>query len=55
MSDRKRSSFVASSGVTFGCVLAVVISWEQNKSILWAIAHGVCSWFYVFYYAFTRS
>ncbi len=34
-----------------GSVLAVCISWSINKSIAWAIVHGLCSWFYVIYYA----
>lgn len=39
------------TGVSGGCVLAVVISWSLNHSLLWAILHGFCSWFYVIYYA----
>ncbi len=38
-------------GITLGTALAVTISWSVNKSILWAIIHGVFSWFYVIYYA----
>lgn len=38
-----------------GCSLAVAISWSVNKSILWAMLHGIFSWFYVIYYAFTRE
>ncbi|MDZ7657855.1 hypothetical protein [Fodinibius sp.] len=38
-------------GITLGTVLAVTISWSVNKSILWAIVHGLFSWFYVIYYA----
>lgn len=38
------------SGVSFGSALAMVISWSANKSILWAIFHGLLSWFYVIYY-----
>ena len=38
-------------GMSVGSVLAVVISWSLNKSILWAIIHGLFSWFYVIYYA----
>lgn len=38
-------------GITLGTVLAVTISWSMNKSILWAIIHGLLSWFYVIYYA----
>ena len=42
------------SGIGFGSALAMVISWSQHQSILWAIVHGVLSWFYVIYYALTR-
>ena len=45
---------VARSGITFGSAVAIAISWSTNKSILWAILHGVFSWFYVIYYALTR-
>jgi len=34
----------------FGSALAMTISWSQWHSILWAILHGICSWFYVIYY-----
>ena len=43
------------AGISFGSALAIVISWSQNHSILWAIVHGILSWFYVIYYALTRS
>ena len=42
------------AGISFGSALAIVISWSQNHSILWAIVHGILSWFYVIYYALTR-
>jgi hypothetical protein len=42
------------TGITFGTALAIAISWSANKSILWAIIHGVFSWLYVIYYALTR-
>jgi hypothetical protein len=42
---------VVKSGISFGTALAIVISWSQNGSILWAILHGVFSWFYVIYFA----
>lgn len=32
---------------------AACLSYAVNKSILWAIIHGVCSWFYLFYYLFS--
>ncbi len=43
------------AGISFGSALAIVISWGQNHSILWAIVHGILSWFYVIYYALTRN
>ena len=39
------------TGISFGSALAIAISWSTNHSILWAILHGVFSWFYVIYYA----
>jgi hypothetical protein len=45
---------VIQSGIGLGSVLAVVCSWERNRSIVWAIPAGVLSWFYVIYFAVTR-
>ena len=39
------------SGVTFGSVLAMVISYTNWHSILWAIIHGLMGWIYVVYFA----
>ncbi len=39
-----------STGITLGGLLAVMLSWAVNHSILWAILHFFCSWFYVIYY-----
>jgi len=50
-----RSFGVAKIGVGFGTALAITISWSANKSILWAIIHGLFSWFYVIYYALRYS
>ncbi|HVY75718.1 MAG TPA: hypothetical protein VG890_12850 [Puia sp.] len=36
-------------GVGLGTIIAVVVSWSRNKSILWAIVHGILGWFYVIY------
>ena len=46
---------IVRSGVTFGSAMAIAISWSVNKSLLWAIFHGVLSWFYVIYYALIRA
>jgi len=45
----------ARSGMTFGSALAIAISWSVNKSIVWAIIHGMFSWVYVIYYALTAA
>jgi hypothetical protein len=44
----------ATAGVGLGTAIAVTISWSVNKSILWAIIHGIFSWLYVIYFALTR-
>lgn len=42
---------VTRAGISFGSALAIAISWSANKSLLWAIVHGLLSWIYVVYYA----
>lgn len=53
------NSFVGSNvftgGVGLGTVIAVILSWSRNQSILWAIFHGILNWIYVIYYAITRE
>ncbi len=46
-----RSKDAAKVGIGFGTALAIAISWSANKSIIWAMIHGVLSWIYVIYYA----
>ena len=46
-----QSANAAKVGIGFGSALAITISWSANKSILWAIFHGLLSWLYVIYYA----
>ncbi|HMK02943.1 MAG TPA: hypothetical protein VK489_02075 [Ferruginibacter sp.] len=36
-------------GVGLGTIVAVVVSWNRNKSVLWAIIHGILGWLYVIY------
>ncbi|AQX05730.1 hypothetical protein ATB99_00190 [Elizabethkingia meningoseptica] len=45
---------ITNSGLGLGAIIAVVISWDRNKSILWAIIHGILGWIYVIYYAIIR-
>ena len=46
---------VTQSGIGIGSALAIVLSWHRNKSIFFAIIHGVLPWFYVIYFALTRN
>jgi len=46
---------IAQDGIGLGSVVAVVCSWQRNRSILWAIFAGILSWFYVLYFASTRT
>jgi hypothetical protein len=46
-----QSREVAKAGIGFGTALAIAITWSANKSLLWAVIHGLLSWFYVIYYA----
>jgi hypothetical protein len=41
-------------GIGLGTVIAVIASWSRNKSILWAIIHGILGWLYVIYFVLTR-
>ena len=45
---------VTQTGIGLGAAIAVVCSWQRNRSILWAILAGLLSWFYVIYFAVTR-
>jgi len=50
-STGRHTATAAKAGIGFGTALAIAISWSANKSILWAILHGLLSWIYVLYYA----
>jgi hypothetical protein len=45
-----RSSSVSSGGIGLGSVIAAILSFSVNHSILWALLHGLCGWLYVCYY-----
>lgn len=40
---------VVKYGVGFGSALAMSVSFTLNKSIAWAIIHGILGWIYVLY------
>ena len=44
---------LAALRISFGTALAIAISYAHNHSILWAILHGLFSWFFVIYAALT--
>ena len=45
---------ITHTGYGLGSMLAVVCSWQRNRSILWAILAAVLTWFYVIYFAITQ-
>lgn len=40
--------------LVLGTIIAALISWTNNYSILWAIIHGFFNWFYVIYYVIVK-
>ncbi len=50
----QQSPTVAQTGISLGAAIAVVCSWQRNRSIFWAIVAGILSWVYVLYFALTR-
>ena len=40
---------LAMPGISIGSGLAMILSFQLNHSVFWAIIHAVCSWFYVAY------
>jgi len=45
-----KSTSTSSGGIGIGAVIAIILSWTTNHSILWAILHGILSWCYVIYW-----
>jgi len=46
---------IAQTGIGIGSAIAIVCSWQRNRSILWAILAGILSWLYVIYFAATHE
>ncbi|MBU0470671.1 MAG: hypothetical protein KKA62_00575 [Nanoarchaeota archaeon] len=38
------------NGITMGSALAMILSYVEHHSILWALLHGLFSWIYVIYF-----
>ena len=47
---KTRITKTVETGVSFGSALAMVISYANWHSVLWAIFHGILGWVYVIYY-----
>jgi len=43
--SKSTTQTITQSGIGLGSVIAVVTSWDRNKSILWALIHGILGWF----------
>jgi len=39
------------SGIGLGTLIAVLLSWSLNRSVLWCIIHGILGWIYIIYWA----
>ena len=46
---------VVKNGIGIGSVIAIVVSWDRNKSILYALLHGILGWLYVIYFIIIRQ
>ncbi|GAB6089204.1 hypothetical protein [Spirochaeta dissipatitropha] len=51
MTEQNYTKSVVKTGVGFGSALAMVISFTINRSIIWAVIHGLMGWIYVIYRA----
>ena len=54
LAEVTEETIVVSHGIGIGAAIAVVASWQRNRSIIWAAIAGFFGWFYVFYFALTR-
>jgi len=50
MSEKRGGGGSTAAGGWVGAVLAIILSWTVNKSVLWAIIHAFCGWLYVIYW-----
>lgn len=47
-----QNNSAASGGIGIGVVIAALLSWSINHSVLWAVIHGLLGWLYVIFYLF---
>jgi hypothetical protein len=50
--EKKKGCGCCGGGIfgSIGAILAALLSWKVNHSILWALIHAFFSWFYVIYH-----
>jgi hypothetical protein len=46
---------VINYGIGLGSAIAIAVSWFRNKSIAFAILHGILGWLYIIYYLITKN
>lgn len=51
MANEEKDNIMLHTSISLGTVMAMVVSWSVNKSILWMLLHGFCGWLYIIYYA----
>jgi ABC-type Fe3+-siderophore transport system permease subunit len=54
LADVEYVQVTTQSGIGLGAAVAVVCSWQRNRSIILASIAGFFSWLYVIYFAITR-
>lgn len=55
MAESRGGLILGGGGISLGSILAVILSWGLNHSVLWAIVHFFCGWLYVFYYLIVHA
>lgn len=53
--NQNATQTLINNGIGLGAVIAVVTSWSRNRSVAWAILHGIIGWLYVIYFVLTRE
>jgi len=38
------------TGIGLGSIIAALLSWTVNHSIVWSVIHGILNWAYVVYW-----
>lgn len=54
MLAHEASHAAAQTGIGLGSAIAIVCSWQRNRSIMYAILAGIFSWIYIIYFALSR-